>query len=110
MNCLWILVLLCLCTGSNDCNNQSGRGCNRNGRDCGNGDGGCNRNGRDGGNRDSGCNRNGRDGGNRDNDCRDGSDRERARDGIRERSFEEGAYRMPSSFQRNTCGCEIQEE
>lgn len=85
MNCLWILVLLCLCNNGND----NGRR-NRNEDGC---DRGCDRP------------RPPKD------DCGCGSARRFTEDNDlfdMPRGGEAG--RVPSNFQRGTCGCEIQDQ
>lgn len=86
MNCLWILVLLCLCNngnGNNGCDREDARDCGR-GRDRSNSS-----------NDDCGC----------------GSTRRFTEDnGIFDMPRGGEAGRVPSNFQRGTCGCEIPEQ
>ncbi|MBD5106221.1 MAG: hypothetical protein HDT41_04510 [Lachnospiraceae bacterium] len=87
MNCLWILVLLCLCNNGN-CNDGHERRNRYDDRDCGL-------------DRSNSSN----------DDCGCGSTRRFTEDnGLFDMPRGGEAGRVPSNFQRGTCGCEIQDQ
>ena len=101
MNCLWILILLCLC------NNRNDSGCEREERRSEREECGCERESRREEREEHREERREERRRDREDDCGMGRRFMNDNDAF---DMPRGEGRMPSNFQRNTCGCEMKDE